>query len=54
MSNDTALEANAQRKLRKEDWPGLGPKLPLVTILLEYSNPHPSSQPLLSQREGDG
>lgn len=50
----TALEANAQRKLRKEDWQWLRPKLPLITTLLENSSPHLSSQPPPPQRERNG
>lgn len=47
----TALEANAQRKLRKAGWQWPGLQLPLVTTLLEYSKPHLSCQPLSPQRE---
>lgn len=47
----TALEVNAQRKLRKEGWQWPGPQLPSVTTLLEYSNLHLSCQPLSPQRE---
>lgn len=47
----TVLEANAQRKLRKEAWRWLGSSAPLITILPEHFNSHLSCRPLSPKRQ---